>query len=90
MLNLISFHQRLNGNLAGRNWFDAGVNMPSIFLEDSDSGRNHPGQSLPDIGPSIVDQVAAMCDRYILRAARQQKGISHDGAVVRLTVAQVL
>jgi hypothetical protein len=37
--------------------------MLSAFLEDIDSCRDAPAQSLPRTGPSIVEQVAALSDR---------------------------
>ncbi len=72
--------------------------MLSVFLEDIDSGRDRPGQSLPGISKSMVDRVATVSDRPTrtqsawlgLRLGRQRKGISHEGAIVRLTVVQVL
>ncbi|MGH2443205.1 MAG: hypothetical protein ACRDFX_08585 [Chloroflexota bacterium] len=69
----------LNEAYDSPNWLDACMNMLSVFLEDLDTGRDHPERSLPGIGPSIVDQVAAVADRARLlqlryRATTEERG----------------
>ena len=52
---LISFDRYLDSIFADRTWLDACVNVLSVFLEDIDSCRDDPGQSLPGIAQSMVD-----------------------------------
>lgn len=59
----VSFDQYLDIIFATSNWLDACVNMLSVFLEDIDSCRDNPGQSLPGSAPSIIDQVVALAGR---------------------------
>ena len=59
----VSFDRFLDTIFASSNRLDACMNMLAVFLEDIDSCRDNPGQSLPASAPSIVDQVAAVAGR---------------------------
>lgn len=56
----VSFDRYLDSIFASPNWLDGCVGMLSALLEDIDSCRETLGVSLPQIAPSIVDQVAAV------------------------------
>jgi len=47
----VSFDRYLDTIFASSNRLDACVNMLSVFLEDIDSCRDNPGQSLPASAP---------------------------------------
>jgi hypothetical protein len=64
----ISFDEYLDSVFASPIWLDACVNMLSVFLEDIDACRDNPGRDLPDLAPSILDQVAAVA----IRARRKE------------------
>jgi hypothetical protein len=59
----VSFDRYLDMVFASSSWLDACVTMLAAFLENIDSCRDHPELSLPEIAPSIVDQVRAVAGR---------------------------
>lgn len=79
----VSFDQYLDTVFASSKWVDACVTMLSAFLESIDACRDDPDQQLPDIAPSIVDQVAAMVDRaqrleQSFRATAEERGPAYQ------------
>lgn len=59
----VSFDRYLDMVFASPNWLDGCVTMLATSLEDIDSCRDNPGLSLPEMAPSIVDQVGALAGR---------------------------
>ena len=59
----VPFDQYLDAAFASPNWLEACVSMLAAFLESIDSCRDRPALSLPQIAPSILDQVIAIADR---------------------------
>lgn len=75
----VSFDSYLDTVFASSNWVEGCLSMLSAFLESVDSCRDDPGQRLPDLAPSIVDQVEAVAGRVRrlesrLRAAAEAHG----------------
>jgi hypothetical protein len=61
--NEMSFDDFLDTVFASSRWLDACVDLLSAFLEELDSCRDNPRESLPESGSSIVEHVAAVADR---------------------------
>src|SRR5438270_12902702 len=59
----VSFDEYLDIIFASSNWLEACVTMLSVFLEDLDSCRDDPAMRLPEIAPSILDQVTSVSSR---------------------------
>jgi hypothetical protein len=59
----VSFDQYLDMIFAGPIWLDACTGMLSVFLEDIEGCRENPRETLPEIAPSIVDQVSRVAER---------------------------
>jgi hypothetical protein len=75
----VSFAEYLDTIFASSNWLDACVGMLAVFVDDVDSCRDNPGQTLPGTAPSIVDQAAALAGRAqrlerSLRAGAERRG----------------
>jgi hypothetical protein len=59
----VPFDEYLDLVFAGPMWVDACTSMLSVFLEDVEGCREDPGEGLPEIAPSILDQVARVGER---------------------------
>lgn len=75
----VSFDQYLDILFAEGIWLDGCTTMLAVFLEDIETGRDNPRETLPDIAPSIVDQVTRVSRHahgleQSFRALAQERG----------------
>jgi hypothetical protein len=75
----VSFDQYLDMIFAGPMWLDACTNMLSVFLDDIEGCRDKPRESLPEIAPSIVDQVTRVAERARRLEARFREHAEERG-----------
>ena len=59
----VSFDEYLDIIFASPNWLDSCVTMMAVFLEDVESCSENLSQKLPEVAPSILDQVDAIAAR---------------------------
>jgi hypothetical protein len=59
----VSFDLYLDIIFASSGWLDACTTMLAVFSNDVESCRENPGQDLPELAPSILDQVARVAER---------------------------
>jgi hypothetical protein len=87
----VSFDEYLDIIFSSSNWLDACVPMLAVFLEDIESCRDNLDEKLPEIAPSILDQVGAIAGRaQRLELELRSKAGSHGPAFQTSELGAVL